>query len=336
MSDSMGESHPGLVSVIVVTYNHAEFVREAIESVLAQSYRDLEIIVTDDGSVDGTQEILKEYERRFPDKISLVLYRTNTGIAPNVNRGLAVAKGEYIAWLGGDDMMLPEKISKQVALLRQRPEAVGCTHDAEVFESESGKVVGLFSESYNGKSGLREGGIELWFDPAYRMLPSAMMFRSVARPAHGFDERLKMANDWLFDIELFRNGKCCVLNEVLTRYRRHGGNVGNFPGMRNKVTEEVLIVLAIVESRYPELRHLVRKRRRAMYLAEAGKSCARGEDSRSHAFARMAIEEGAFVRGIAFYVGLPLFRSFLSRQIDKRFHQQPKWFVKIYNRIIGV
>src|SRR6185369_8625379 len=214
-----------LVSVVIPTYNQVEFVKETIESVLAQGYQPLEIIVTDDGSIDGTAEVIQEFAKQHPKKIIPVLSNRNTGIAANLNRGLRNARGEYIAWLGGDDLMLPDKIKKQVELLRRRSDAIGCCHDAEIFESPSGRVLGSFSRLMNGKSGFREGGVELWFDASYFMLPSTVMVRSSAIPAHGFDERLKYANDWLLDIEIFRQGKCAVINEILGRYRRHGNNV---------------------------------------------------------------------------------------------------------------
>lgn len=249
------------VSVIIPTYNQINFVEETINSVLSQSYQNLEIIITDDGSTDGTQKILLEYELKYPDKIKVILSSINTGIASNINRGLEAVTGEYIAWLGGDDLMLPEKIKKQVELLQSRPDAVGCCHEAEVFESESSETLGLFSELYNGKSGFKEGGIELLFDPGYLMLPSTIMIRSECCPAHGFDERLKYSNDWLFDIEVFRQGKCVVINEVLAKYRRHSHNVTSSSSLKNIAFEESLIVLGIVEARYPELYPLIKKKK---------------------------------------------------------------------------
>jgi len=132
---------PGLVSVVIPTYNQIEFVRETFDSVLAPDYPWIEIIISDDGSVDGTSEVIKEYEARYSEKIVPVISDKNTGIAANFNRGLNKVRGEYIAWLGGDDLMFPQKIRKQVELLQQRLDAVGCCHDAEVFESPSGRIL---------------------------------------------------------------------------------------------------------------------------------------------------------------------------------------------------
>src|SRR5690349_3602213 len=104
------------VSVIIPTYNRAQFIARAVDSVLEQTYKDFEIIVIDDGSSDNTQEILKAYE----GKIRYV-YQQNKGISAARNRGIQEAKGEYIAFLDSDDVWKPEKLSVQVAILDVNP-----------------------------------------------------------------------------------------------------------------------------------------------------------------------------------------------------------------------
>ena len=303
-----------MVSVVIPTYNQIEFVRETFDSALAQDYPIVEIIITDDGSVDGTPEVIKEYAARHPEKIVPILSDQNTGIAANFNRGLKKVRGEYIAWLGGDDLMLPGKISMQVKLMQQRPDAVGCCHDAEVFESPSGRSLGIFSELMNGKRGFREGGVELWFDANYFMLPSTVMVRSVAVPAHGFDERLKYANDWLLDIEIFRQGKCVVLNEILGKYRRHANNVTSDKSAREQGNEDGMVALSIVDARYPELHSLVRKRRVTFLLAAATWSFRDGNFKKSRDYLKVAIRQGALVRSILLFAGLALFGSYILKQ----------------------
>src|SRR5690349_11312422 len=120
------------VSVIVPIFNQAPFIRETVESVLNQDYQNVELVLSDDGSTDGTTAILRSYAQREPDRVRLVLSEQNTGIAGAFNRGLDAHTGEFIAWLGGDDTMLPGKLSRQVALLQSRPDVSGCCHDAEV------------------------------------------------------------------------------------------------------------------------------------------------------------------------------------------------------------
>lgn len=327
--DGSRELISGMVSVVIPTYNQAGFVRETIDSVLAQDYPKLQIIVTDDGSTDDTAQIIREYALQYPDKVVAVVNEKNTGIPANFNRGFRQVKGEYIAWLGGDDLMLPGKISKQVRLMQQRPDAVGCCHDAEVFQSHDGQVIGLFSELKNGRREFREGGVELWFAPNYFMLPSTVMIRSAASPQHGFDERLKYTNDWLFDVEVFRQGKCVPLNEVLVRYRRHEGNITDSSGLRATGHEEIMIALAIVESRYPELYRYVNKRRKLTYLSLAIKSFRGGDLPRTQKYLLVAIRNGLILRGMLVLVALKLFGRYILSQMSSGNYDKSPAFVKL-------
>src|SRR3954452_367173 len=117
------------VSVIVPIFNQAPYIRETVDSVLAQDHENLELILSDDGSTDGTGEILREYAAHDPERVRVVSSERNTGIAGAFNRALDAHTGDYIAWLGGDDVMLPGKLGRQVAVLQARPEVIGCCHD---------------------------------------------------------------------------------------------------------------------------------------------------------------------------------------------------------------
>jgi len=325
----------GLVSVVIPTYNQKDFVHETIDSVLVQDYKNIEIIITDDGSKDGTIRIIKEYAAKYPDKIVPVLSERNTGIAANLNRGLAKVRGEYIAWLGGDDLMFSGKIRKQVDLLDTRSDAVGCCHDAEVFNSIDGKIFGLFSMLMNKKSGLMEGGVELWFDTSYFMLPSTVMIRSEALPVHGFDERLKYFNDWLFDVEVFRQGKCIPLNEVLGRYCRHDNNVTGSVNARKIGIEEGIIALSILDSRYPELYRFTRKARITKLLVAFAQAFNSGDLKKSKDYLKIAIHQGAVIRGPILFIGLRLLGPFITRQMALNPLERSPLFVKLSKLIIG-
>ena len=108
------------VSVIIPTYNRRTYVQEAIDSVLAQTYPDYEIIVIDDGSTDGTDQVL---HARYGDRIRYV-WQENQGESAARNRGIALARGEYIALLDSDDLWLPDKLAKQIPFLDSHPGAV--------------------------------------------------------------------------------------------------------------------------------------------------------------------------------------------------------------------
>src|SRR5438874_1624069 len=105
-----------LVSVVIPTYNSAHYIGEAVQSVLAQTYTNFEVIVVDDGSTDDTRERLESVAGRIR-----YLYQPNGGVSKARNRGIQEARGELIAFLDGDDEWLPEKLAKQLAYMRANP-----------------------------------------------------------------------------------------------------------------------------------------------------------------------------------------------------------------------
>jgi glycosyltransferase involved in cell wall biosynthesis len=298
-----------LVSVIVPTYNHSQFVAHTLESVLAQAWPSFEVIVTDDGSTDGTVDIARQYAARYSTRVRVLASERNTGIAANFNRGLAAARGELLAWLGGDDVMLPGKLSRQVAVLESRPDVIGCCHDAEVFDSASGKLYGRFTEVYNGRRGVRDGGVELLLDPAYLMLPSTMMVRSSAVGGLRFDTRIRVSNDWLFDIELFRRGRIVGLDDVLARYRRHERNVTS---QTSDALEDALVVLAVADARYPDLHRLIRSRRVASIFGEASRRWRSGDRRSALRYVAAAAGTGGLRRSLT--VGMRLVKVEAGRR----------------------
>jgi hypothetical protein len=172
--------------------------------------------------------------------------------------------------------MLPDKLESQVAALDANRDAAGCCHDAEMFDSDSGRVIGRFSRVGNGAP-LRNGGIEMWFDPTYKMLPSAMMIRSSLCPTSGFDERLTFTNDWLFDIEVFRQGRCIAIDDVFVRYRRHADNFTTRAEQSGASYEEGMMTMAIVTARYPQLQRRARTMSAAIMLGQARRRAGRRE-----------------------------------------------------------
>jgi len=105
------------VSVVIPTYNSAQFIVETLESVFAQTYEDYEIIVVDDGSTDNTREVLKPYMSRIR-----YIYKENGGASSARNLGIKSAEGEYIAFLDSDDLWMPEKLEKQMEYFQTNPD----------------------------------------------------------------------------------------------------------------------------------------------------------------------------------------------------------------------
>jgi glycosyltransferase involved in cell wall biosynthesis len=115
MNSKAASSHQGLVSVIIPSYNHVHYVSEAIGSVLTQSYQDLEVLVIDDGSEDGSPELIAQMD---DNRLTLVVQQ-NQGAHAAINRGLQMAKGEYLAILNSDDVYHPKRLENAIEAFRR-------------------------------------------------------------------------------------------------------------------------------------------------------------------------------------------------------------------------
>ena len=233
----------------------------------------------------------------IPERVTVRTVQRNTGVAANVNRGLGAVRGDLIALLSGDDVMAPDKLERQVAAMEDRPDAVLCHHDAEVFESPGDRVLGRFSELYNGRLGVRSGDVELAFDAAYLLLPSTFMLRAKALPAGGFDERLRFANELLWHIQVMRRGSTIGLPEALVRYRRHAGNMTKDSSYDAARLEEFLMTMSIVTARHPELAGAARRRGVGYLLEAAAAAAATGDRRRAARLSAAAIGHAGPLRG---------------------------------------
>ncbi len=232
MSDSIARKLIPKVSVSMAVFQQKSFIREALDSVLIQNYPNMEVIIGDDCSTDGTQEILKEYARKYPELIRLILAKENTGITGNCNRILKGCTGQYIAFMAGDDIWLPGKIQAQVDYLESHPRCSICYHNMEVFDSDSGEPLYYF----NGREANHpyEGKAE--FAVQYGTFNGAIsnMVRRADCPPHGFDSRVSAASDWLFWVNILLNGgEIHYLDRVFARYRKHKNNITQLTQLRN-------------------------------------------------------------------------------------------------------
>lgn len=138
-------TEPPLVTVGIPVYNGERYVREAVQSVIEQDYRQLEILISDNGSTDGTVAILEELAAT-DQRIRLLLNPENAGAARNFNLVLDEGRGDYTVWVASDDRIEPEYISQAVKILETRPDAIGVYSNA-VRIDENGTIVGDYSDS---------------------------------------------------------------------------------------------------------------------------------------------------------------------------------------------
>lgn len=126
----------------MASYEAADYIGEAIESALGQTYPRVEVIVADDCSGDGTADVAEDYERRYPDRVKVLRGERNLGSWRNRDRALQASRGELLTRLDGDDVWMPEKVAMQVELLRDRPRAGLAYTGFELFDSNTGERIG--------------------------------------------------------------------------------------------------------------------------------------------------------------------------------------------------
>lgn len=212
-----------LVSIGIVAYNQEEYIAEAIQSAVDQEYRPLEIIVADDFSSDRTPEIIREFFEKYPDLIIPAMGQENLGVTGNSNRALALCHGKYINMLGGDDVLLPDKIARQVEWMEGNENRVFCGHACEIFYDDaniSPKIVHPTHVSGVGAKSIILDG------PPYFAL--SVLFRKDAIPSYGFDERALIVSDFMLWVDLAgTQGIWGMIDGVHARYRKHAGGLSH-------------------------------------------------------------------------------------------------------------
>ncbi|MCY4062482.1 MAG: glycosyltransferase [Chloroflexi bacterium] len=215
------QSNP-LVSIVIPTYNRRQFVADAIESCLAQTYGNCEIIVVDDGSSDGTESYL---QGRYGDRVRYV-YQDNQGPGIARNRGVDVAVGEIIHFLDADDQLHERKIEIGLEVFRRQPDvSVIYTHYQQVAGDGSTPVSTGPFEGYSD-----EVYCELLRQTGCRILTSSSMFRSAAlRAVGGFadDVKFRSAEDWDLFLRLALRFRFHGIDEPLVYRRVHSGMISD-------------------------------------------------------------------------------------------------------------
>ena len=217
--DSKIEYKPGLVSVIIPNYNHAQYVGDAIESVLAQTYQNFEIIVVDDGSTDNSRDAVAQ----FGDKVNYI-WQQNQGLSATRNRGIREAKGEFIGVLDADDMYEPAYLDVLVNMLADNPDADGiyCGYQ---FVDQHNNLLPQRESRLIPTEQLREA---LW-DGNF-LVPESMLVRRQCYETVGpFDHTLRACEDWDMWLRITDIFKIIGTNHVLTRHRVLPGSMSSDP-----------------------------------------------------------------------------------------------------------
>jgi glycosyltransferase involved in cell wall biosynthesis len=219
--------HP-LVSVIIPCYNGEAFLKDAVESALAQTYDRVEIVVVDDGSTDGSAEIARKFPVRY-------VRRPNRGLTASRNLGIRESLGSYIIFLDADDRLKPDAVESGLRILSQRPECAMAVGD-HLFISEDGShladsqkdcIAALHYEAL-----LKSNFIE--------MISSVVFRRSVLDAVGGFDTGLRVAEDYELYLRIARVYPICCHPAVVAEYRMHHSNVSHNSELMLTTTLRVL------------------------------------------------------------------------------------------------
>jgi glycosyltransferase involved in cell wall biosynthesis len=269
-----------LVSVVIPTYNRASLIAESLDSVFAQTYPRLEVIVIDDGSTDGTENAVAPYLDRI-----IYVRQKNQGLAGARNAGFAKASGEYIAWLDSDDLWNPEKTALQLAYLRKRPDTVCIASDFSAFSSDGffdrSHVRGYYLSIKQYARGLDDmfsdvemlstrgvpyvgedvpEAVRVYSGNIYDTLvrgnclhpPTVMFRRDAAMQIGPLNGAFRGAVDYEYLVRLSRVGRCAFMDHPLMRYRYSANQMSSEANWAADA-RSLLLILQDIRSRDPAL-----------------------------------------------------------------------------------
>ena len=210
------------VSVSIITYNAENYIEDVLESVISQQTNfEFEIVIGDDASSDKTQSILKSYHENYHRLIKLVLHGENVGANQNYLDTLAQCKGQYIAHLDGDDLMLPNKLQIQFDFLEENNLISACFHNMRVFEDQTNKLIRYYNNSKKRKY--------ITFDELISegagLCHSSKMFRRTSIEDINLKLPTTIVFDWLMHIIHARHGDVAYIDQVLGEYRNNPNSV---------------------------------------------------------------------------------------------------------------
>jgi len=246
-----------LVSVAIPAYNAQHTIAQTLESVLAQTHAPLDIVVVDDGSTDGTWDVLQRYRQQVR-----LIRQDNAGIGAARNAGVQAARGDFIALLDADDLCRPERIAVQLRYLQTHPDVLLCSSDFAAFDS-SGPLAPSYCGVYYQRCSAARGGVRARYPHAGRFAllpdeaarhagrnevavywgavydeliqgnfihpPTVMFRREALQRAGAFDAQIKIICEWEWFVRVARAGAVAYLDLPLLDYRRSPTQISSTP-----------------------------------------------------------------------------------------------------------
>jgi len=227
--NSSGTTRP-LVSIVIPSFNHERYLAAAIDSVLAQDYPHVELIVIDDGSTDRSAEVLRRYGTRFHWEV-----QANQGQVATQNRGWLMSRGEILAYLSADDVLLPQAVTRSVSCLRSNPDAVLSYCDFNLIDPNGRFIRRIRTPDFS----YRDMVVKMICPPG----PGAFFRRSAFEKTGLWDDGLRTMLDYDYWLRLGLQGRFVRIAEVLALYRVHPGQE-TFSRMNERMSEEPVRVVS--------------------------------------------------------------------------------------------
>jgi alpha-1,3-rhamnosyltransferase len=236
-----------LISIVVITYNSSKFVFETLESIKAQTYKNIELIISDDASTDNTIEVcenwLKKNNERFVET-KLVTSEVNTGIAPNCNRGLSAAKGEWVKYIAGDDILLDNCISDFVNFTKINPDCKVVFGKILILNGK--KIIDPGVPKFFKQSKAKQK--EMVYTGSSIPAPSNFISRELLLKIGGFDERFPFIEDVPLWIKIASYDQYFyLLDKPVVIYRSHPDSItalNNRKKSRNNFIEDEIKLMS--------------------------------------------------------------------------------------------
>lgn len=241
-----------LVSIFLPVYNAEKFIEECILSIINQDYQNIEIVISDDASTDSTPIILKELEKKFPNKIKLFLQENNLGITNNFNFILSKCTGKYILFTAGDDMLKINCISDVLDIFENNN--ISIVFHNSIRTNENGKILKKEKEK---QYKILKGNIRNIIKDNFNIKTNGMMILKEKIPSDGYDNNYRYASDFDFILRVLKNGDFIYTNKQLSYYRKNNNSITSSKIYECSKDNLILITNLILE--YPEYSSYLKK-----------------------------------------------------------------------------
>jgi alpha-1,3-rhamnosyltransferase len=229
-----------LVSVIIPAYNHEEYIGQCIESIVNQEYKNIELIILNDGSKDNTANIIKSYEETCKERFTKFKFidKQNEGVSKTLNKGINISSGDYICFIASDDIMIEGRIKKQVEFMLNKNSFISC-----------GNSLMIKGNNKTDEPVLSDKLKKMYFDGNqfcnliinyFISSPTVMLKRDIVKSIGLFDGKFKI-EDWPYYVKVAQKYKIDFLDDYLCYYRIHDHNTQT--NKKNMFIEEKKILM---------------------------------------------------------------------------------------------